>query len=212
LRQVGRGPKRPQAATLKANSQIGAVRTASPPMVPGANLHQETPQGKTKSNVEKPMGIEASELRRVMGHFATGVTVVTTHDGNGRPYGFTANAVCSLSLVPPLVLVCVDKRAESHPAVARSRVFVVNILADEQEELSRRFAVSGGEKFAGLNWWTGVTGARFSGQSRLRRVSGDRRSRRRRPHDLRGRGGEWHGLARPATDLLPGNYHHLREA
>jgi len=159
------------------------------------------------------MGIEASELRRVMGHFATGVTVVTTHDGNGRPYGFTANAVCSLSLVPPLVLVCVDKRAESHPAVARSRVFVVNILADEQEELSRRFAVSGGEKFAGLNWRTGVTGAPILGDSLGYvecRVTAD--------HD----GGDHTiyvgevesgtaSLGRPLI-FFRGNYHHLREA
>jgi flavin reductase (DIM6/NTAB) family NADH-FMN oxidoreductase RutF len=127
--------------------------------MPDANLHQETSQGKRKSNGEKPMGINASELRRVMGHFATGVTVVTTHDGDGRAHGLTANAVCSLSLVPPLVIVCVEKRAESHLAVARSRVFAVNILAEGQEALSRRFAVSGGEKFAGLKWRAGVTGA-----------------------------------------------------
>jgi len=105
------------------------------------------------------MTIDANELRRVMGHFATGVTVVTTRDGNGRCYGLTVNAVCSLSLVPPLVLVCIDKQAESHSAFEHSRAFVVNILAEGQEELSRRFAVSGGEKFTGLICRTGATGA-----------------------------------------------------
>ena len=96
------------------------------------------------------MPFDQSELRRVMGHFATGVTVITTHDGAGRCYGLTANAVCSLSLTPPLVLVCIDKRAESYPAFDRSRAFVVNVLGEQHEELSRRFAVSGGEKFTGL--------------------------------------------------------------
>ena len=105
------------------------------------------------------MAIDRDDLRRVMGHFVTGVTVVTTCDGDGRCYGFTANAVCSVSLVPPLVLVCVDKGADSHPALARSRAFVVNILGEAQEGLSRRFAVSGGEKFAGISYRTGATGA-----------------------------------------------------
>jgi flavin reductase (DIM6/NTAB) family NADH-FMN oxidoreductase RutF len=105
------------------------------------------------------MPFDRTELRKVMGHFATGVTVVTTHDGAGRCYGLTANAVCSVSLDPPLVLVCVDKRAESHPAFALSQAFVVNILADEQEALSRHFAVSGGDKFVDLPCRNGGTGA-----------------------------------------------------
>jgi len=105
------------------------------------------------------MPFDRTELRKVMGHFATGVTIVTTHDGAGRCYGLTANAVCSVSLDPPLVLVCVDKRAESHPAFGLSQAFVVNILADEQEALSRHFAVSGGDKFVDLPCRNGGTGA-----------------------------------------------------
>jgi flavin reductase (DIM6/NTAB) family NADH-FMN oxidoreductase RutF len=105
------------------------------------------------------MAFDRNELRRVMGHFATGVTIVTTHDGRGRCYGLTANAVCSVSLDPPLVLVCVDRNAESHPAFELSQSFVVNILGEQHEELSRRFAVSGGEKFVGLPCRSGGTGA-----------------------------------------------------
>jgi flavin reductase (DIM6/NTAB) family NADH-FMN oxidoreductase RutF len=105
------------------------------------------------------MAFDRDELRRVMGHFATGVTIVTTHDGAGRCYGFTANAVCSVSLAPPLVLICVDKRAESYPAFERSGAFVINILGAHQEEISRRFAVSGGEKFTGLACRNAGTGA-----------------------------------------------------
>src|SRR5262249_36775809 len=112
-----------------------------------------------RRNGRATMAFDKSELRRVMGHFATGVTIVTTHDGAGPCYGLTANAVCSVSLEPPLVLGCVDKGAESHPAFGRSQAFVVNILSDRQEELSRRFAVSGGDKFVDLPCRTGGTGA-----------------------------------------------------
>jgi flavin reductase (DIM6/NTAB) family NADH-FMN oxidoreductase RutF len=104
------------------------------------------------------MPIDRTELRRVMGHFATGVSVITTRDVDGKPYGLTANALCSVSLAPPLLLVCIDKRAESHPAFERSRLFAVNILGLEHEDLSRRFAVSGGEKFVDVAHRTGITG------------------------------------------------------
>jgi len=105
------------------------------------------------------MSIDRTELRRVMGHFATGVAVITTRDVDGKPYGLTANALCSVSLAPPLLLVCVDKRAESHPAFARSRLFAINILGCRDEDLSRRFAVSGGDKFADVPHRAGSTGA-----------------------------------------------------
>ncbi len=93
---------------------------------------------------------EAKELRRVMGHFATGVTIITTKGSDGTPYGLTANAVSSLSLTPPLLLICVDKKAETFPHFHHSKRFNVNVLADDQHELSTRFAKSGGEKFAGV--------------------------------------------------------------
>ena len=105
------------------------------------------------------MTVDGKDLRRVMGMFATGVTVVTTHDGAGKDYGLTANAVASVSLVPPLLLVCVDKSAESHDAFGRSGVFAVSVLSAEQEALSQRFARSGDEKFAGLSVERAATGA-----------------------------------------------------
>jgi flavin reductase (DIM6/NTAB) family NADH-FMN oxidoreductase RutF len=93
---------------------------------------------------------DSKELRRVMGLFATGVTIITTRDAKGNCYGLTANAVTSLSLTPPLLLICVDKKAETFPHFLDSKEFVVNILAEDQEHLSTRFAKSGGEKFAGV--------------------------------------------------------------
>lgn len=105
------------------------------------------------------MAIDSSAMRRVLGHFATGVTVITTRDRNGRFYGLTANAFSSVSLAPPLLLVCVDKKAETYPFFAESKVFTVNILAAGQEDISRRFAVSGGEKFEGIAYRVGANGA-----------------------------------------------------
>jgi flavin-dependent trigonelline monooxygenase, reductase component len=96
--------------------------------------------------------IDKTELRRVMGHFATGVSVITTRDEEGKPFGLTANALTSVSLVPPLILVCVDKSADTYPYFDRSKVFAVNILSDGQEGLSRRFATSGIEKFEGVGF------------------------------------------------------------
>jgi flavin reductase (DIM6/NTAB) family NADH-FMN oxidoreductase RutF len=100
--------------------------------------------------MEALMPIENNELRRIMGHFATGVTVITTISKEGVPYGLTANAFMSVSLEPPLLLISVDKKADSYPHFEQSRVFNINILRDDQEGLSRRFAVSGGNKFEGV--------------------------------------------------------------
>jgi len=101
------------------------------------------------------MAFDPQELRRVMGCFATGVTVITTRDRHGTPYGLTANAVTSLSLDPPLLIVCVDRKAETFLHFYDSKRFVVNVLAEDQEALSRRFAVSGGDKFDGVGFRLG---------------------------------------------------------
>jgi len=105
------------------------------------------------------MSVDKQEFRRVLGHFAAGVTVVTTVGDDGKPYGLTATAFTSVSLEPPLVLVCVDKKSESHPHFHTSKVFAVNFLATDHEHLSRRFAVSGGDKFGDLTVRWGATGA-----------------------------------------------------
>jgi flavin reductase (DIM6/NTAB) family NADH-FMN oxidoreductase RutF len=104
------------------------------------------------------MPIEKSELRRVMGHFATGVSIITTVSKDGQMAGLTANALCSVSLVPPLLLICVDKKAESYRHFEESKVFTVNLLSADQEDLSRRFATSGGNKFEGVSYRKGANG------------------------------------------------------
>jgi flavin reductase (DIM6/NTAB) family NADH-FMN oxidoreductase RutF len=102
--------------------------------------------------------IDPKELRRLMGQFATGVTIITTRDDTGRPYGLTANAFTSLSLDPPLVLICIDRKAETFSHFYTARAFVVNVLTEEQTELSARFAKSGGFKFEGLAFETNAAG------------------------------------------------------
>lgn len=79
------------------------------------------------------------DFRRAMGRFATGVTVITTQY-EGEMHGMTANAVTSLSLDPMLLLVCVDKKADSHDILSKAGVFAVNILSEGQSDLSNRFA------------------------------------------------------------------------
>jgi flavin reductase (DIM6/NTAB) family NADH-FMN oxidoreductase RutF len=92
------------------------------------------------------MAIEKDFFRQVMGQFATGVTVVTTRSSKGLA-GLTVNAFASVSLEPPLVLICVDHRSHVLPALRTSGTFVVNILTSEQECLSRCFATSSQERY-----------------------------------------------------------------
>jgi flavin reductase (DIM6/NTAB) family NADH-FMN oxidoreductase RutF len=104
------------------------------------------------------MGVGPDEFRHVLGHFASGVTVVTAWDGEGRPTGLTASAFSSVSLDPPLVLVCVEHRAHSYPALRRSGGFAVNILAAAHEGLSRRFATTSPSKFDAVAYHQGPQG------------------------------------------------------
>jgi len=104
------------------------------------------------------MALTPIEFRTALRSFATGVTVVTTRDREGRPSGLTASAFASVSLDPPLVLICVDHAATAHPDLRERGWFAVNILRREQEALSRRFAVSGGDKFGGVSYHEGRTG------------------------------------------------------
>jgi len=105
---------------------------------------------------------EPSTYRAVMRRFPTGVTIVTTVL-DGRPKGFTANAVASVSADPPLVLVCVSRQARTHPILAQAGRFCVNLLKIEQELLAREFAMRGeGDPFEGLAYRSGRTGSPVS--------------------------------------------------
>ncbi len=108
---------------------------------------------------EQESAIDPAEFRRVLGRFATGVTVVTTRTSEGRPHGLTANAFMSVSLDPPLVVVAVDKNADSHPHLRQSGIYCVNILREEHKPISDKFASKVPDKFEGVPHLTKHTGA-----------------------------------------------------
>ncbi|MEV6835349.1 flavin reductase family protein [Streptomyces sp. NPDC051133] len=109
--------------------------------------------------------VEAAEFRRVLGHFASGVAVITAPaaDGMDAPAGFACQSFSSLSLDPPLVCFMVGRTSATWPRIARAGVFCVNVLSAGQGELCRGFAVSGADKFAGVAY----DAAPVSGSPRL---------------------------------------------
>jgi len=106
--------------------------------------------------------LTATEFRDIIGRFASGVTVITTHH-DGRPHGTTASAVSSLSLEPPMLLVCLNKTSATGQAVSAAQRFAVNILGEDQAEEAMRFATKGVDKFAGLDIRSGDDGAPLLG-------------------------------------------------
>ena len=106
--------------------------------------------------------IDPATFRSVLGRFASGVTVVTVRDNQHYDHGMTVSAFCSLSLEPPLVLVCIEKSASLHAVIANGETasqFAVNILESKQEELARRFADDHPNRFDGVGFTRGTTGA-----------------------------------------------------
>ena len=103
-------------------------------------------------------GVEPALFRQLLGRFATGVTVLTTRTPGGGPIGMTASSVASVSLDPPLVLVSVDRRHEMHTALEAASSFVLNILAADQEAISRRFAGDEPNRFSGVGFRTNKQG------------------------------------------------------
>lgn len=98
-------------------------------------------------------------LRAVMAHFPTGVTVVAARDEDGTPYGLTVNAFTSVSLEPPLVLVCIGHTSTSHDRLVSAPTFTVNLLAGGQDSVARRFSSEPSEgRFDGLAWHPSPTG------------------------------------------------------
>jgi flavin reductase (DIM6/NTAB) family NADH-FMN oxidoreductase RutF len=104
------------------------------------------------------MPISEVEFRNALSCFASGVTVVTTVDAAGGFHGLTVSAFCSVSLAPPMVLVCIEKATASHYAFFESRAFAVHTLNDNQRAVSEHFATPLADKFNGLNFAVGIDG------------------------------------------------------
>ena len=96
-------------------------------------------------------------FRQVIGHFASGVTIITTRERSTN-YGLTASAVTSLTLEPPMLLVCINKNTGTQAAISRTRVFAVNILDEGQADLAYKFAKPQFDKFQGVEFSYGIFG------------------------------------------------------
>ena len=105
-----------------------------------------------------PAGVAAAHFRRVLGHFPTGVVVVTAMGARG-PVGLSVNSFTAVSLVPPLVAFCADRRSGSWAVMRSGRAFCVNVLAEDQEAVSRVFATRGADKFEGIGWSPAPSGS-----------------------------------------------------
>jgi 3-hydroxy-9,10-secoandrosta-1,3,5(10)-triene-9,17-dione monooxygenase reductase component len=105
-----------------------------------------------------PPVVDAAAMRIVLGHFCSGVTVITATDAAG-PVGFTCQSFASLSLDPPLVSFAPARTSSSWPRIRHARRFCINVLADDQVEVSSAFARSGTDKFAGVAWRPSPQGA-----------------------------------------------------
>lgn len=104
------------------------------------------------------MPITNEEFRSALSRFASGVTVVTTRDADGQLHGITVSAFSSVSLDPPLVLVCIERSAGSHHVFQETGLFVVNVLSSAQRELSERFASPSSDRFAGVGMTLNIDG------------------------------------------------------
>lgn len=102
--------------------------------------------------------VDPTTMRSVLGHFCTGVAVITGTD-DGEPVGMTVQSLVSASIEPPLVLICPQRSSTSWPRIARAGVFCANVLSENQQALGLTFAKSGGDKFADIPWQPAVSGA-----------------------------------------------------
>lgn len=151
-----------QAMAIAAVRHLGAPRGAARTSAAASAAASAPPAGSGPVAASAPPpanadagGPEPGELRQVLGHFATGVTVIAARTRDGEPVGFACQSFSSLSLDPPLVSFNVARTSSSWPRIARSGAFCANILAGDQQELCGSFAVSsstGADKFAGVDW------------------------------------------------------------
>ena len=125
------------------------------------------------------------EYRAALGQFATGVTIVTAHADDGRLIGLTANSFNSVSLAPPLVLWSLSNHSSSMPGFQTASHYAINVLAADQRLLAERFSRKGIDRFEGVAWRTGLSGAPvidgavavFECRNRSQHAEGDRRRR-----------------------------------
>jgi flavin reductase (DIM6/NTAB) family NADH-FMN oxidoreductase RutF len=102
--------------------------------------------------------VDSAAFRKACGRFATGITIVTVIGPDGHPHGMTVNSFTSVSLEPPMVLVCIDRKATILPKLEASKAIGINVLAENQRDLSTQFARRGMDRFEAVPWFSGETG------------------------------------------------------
>ena len=117
-----------------------------------------TPADPQATGAAPPPAIDEARFRQVLGHFATGVTVVTSRDGAG-PVGLAVNSFTSVSLDPPLLAFSVKRTSSTWPRIRAAGGFTVNILSADQEAVSRRFASAAPDRFEGMGWHPSPSGS-----------------------------------------------------
>ncbi len=116
-----------------------------------------TEEAKPPASETEILTPEGASFRSVLGHFATGITVITAMD-DGEPVGIAANSFTSVSLDPPLVLFCAAKTSSTWPRIQRAGHFCVNVLDEHQEHISKLFATKGADRFGQIDWHVGERG------------------------------------------------------
>lgn len=101
---------------------------------------------------------DPQQFRRACGRFTTGITVTTVLDSKGAPHGITVNSFTSVSLTPPMIVVCLDHRSKLVEHFDHGRHFGVNVLCENQQDLSHRFSRNSADRFTGIKWYSGKTG------------------------------------------------------
>jgi flavin reductase (NADH) len=102
---------------------------------------------------ERRTSVSVGEFKALMRHFPSGVAVVTSIDGRGRPVGFTCSSLCSASFDPPVLLICVSSRSQTLLTIESKGAFAVNFLHDGGRSAAEAFASRAADRFAGLRWW-----------------------------------------------------------
>ncbi len=115
-------------------------------------------EGRSGPHVTHARLVSSEEFRRACGRFATGVTIASVVDNQGIPHGLTVSSFTSVSLEPPLILICLGHAVSVIDAFRASPYFGINVLAEDQRELSERFARKGSDRFNGISWEVGKTG------------------------------------------------------
>ncbi|WP_139007248.1 flavin reductase family protein [Arthrobacter crystallopoietes] len=109
--------------------------------------------------------VDESKLRQTLGHFGTGVVIVCATDENNEPTGMAINSFSSVSLRPPLISFCIAHDSSTWPKIAAASAFSVNILSEAQLPLGRKFSKRGIDRFAGVDWFPGQSGAPLLSES-----------------------------------------------